>query len=127
MRMKTYGCGLEAALDVIGGKWKVLILWQSQGRPRRFGELRRLVPGISEKMLIQQLRQMEADGIVRRQVYREVPPKVEYSLTPFGASLQQALVPLGDWGRRHMKRIGTAHAEWGAAATGREDPTSASR
>jgi DNA-binding HxlR family transcriptional regulator len=125
--MKTYGCGLEAALDVIGGKWKVLILWQSQGRPRRFGELRRLVPGISEKMLIQQLRQMEADGIVRREVYREVPPKVEYSLTPFGVSLQKALVPLCDWGSRHMKRIGTAHAECGAPATGREDRTSVSR
>src|SRR5262245_33297027 len=112
--MKTYGCGLEAALDVIGGKWKVLILWQSQGQPPRFGELRRLVPGISEKMLIQQLRQMEADGIVRRQVYREVPPKVEYSLTPFGVSLQQALVPLCDWGSRHMKRIGNARSECAA-------------
>jgi len=103
---RVYGCGLEAALDVIGGRWKVLILWQSREGPRRFGELKRLVAGISEKMLIQQLRQMEADGIVRRRVYHEVPPKVEYSLTPFGASLQAALAPLCDWGERHMKRIG---------------------
>src|SRR5215831_16639524 len=105
MATKSYGCGLEAALDVIGGKWKVLILWHTRQGPRRFGELKRLVPAISEKMLIQQLRQMEHDGIVRRKVYREVPPKVEYSLTPFGTSLQQALVPLCDWGSRHMKRI----------------------
>jgi DNA-binding HxlR family transcriptional regulator len=107
MAAHSYGCGLEAALDVIGGKWKVLILWQARDRPRRFGELRRLVPGISEKMLIQQLRQMETDGIVGRKVYHEVPPKVEYSLTPFGISLQESLVPLCDWGARHMRRIAT--------------------
>jgi DNA-binding HxlR family transcriptional regulator len=118
--MKIYGCGLEAALDVIGGKWKVLILWHSSEGPRRFGELKRLVPGISEKVLIQQLRQMEADGIVRRKVYHEIPPKVEYSLTPFGESLREALGPLCDWGNRHTKRIGAAHRPSGSAEAGQQ-------
>jgi DNA-binding HxlR family transcriptional regulator len=122
MAGKRYGCGLEAALDVIGGKWKVLILWQSRGGPRRFGELKRLVPGITEKMLIQQLRQMEADGIVRRKVYHEVPPRVEYSLTAFGASLQDALVPLCDWGNRHVNRIAATRASDAGAPS---DATSA--
>jgi len=109
MKGQSYSCGLEAALDVIGGKWKGLILWQLYPRSRRFGELKRLVPGISEKMLIQQLREMEADGIVRRKVYHEVPPKVEYSLTVFGVSLNEALTPLCEWGSKHTKRIGTIH------------------
>jgi DNA-binding HxlR family transcriptional regulator len=123
MGTRPYGCGLEAALDVIGGKWKVLILWQSRAQSRRFGELKRLVPGISEKMLIQQLRQMEADGIVRRKVYHEVPPKVEYSLTAFGVSLQETLAPLCEWGSRHMTRIAMKHQQSGLAASGQEDDT----
>ena len=102
---RPYSCGLEAALDVIGGKWKVLILWPLHPQPRRFGELRRLVAGISEKMLIQQLREMEADGIVARKVFHEIPPKVEYSLTEFGVSLKEVLTPLCEWGSQHMQRI----------------------
>ena len=105
MREKTYGCGLEAALDVIGGKWKVLILWALRAEAHRFGELRRLVEGISEKMLIQHLKEMEADGIVKRRDFKEVPPRVEYALTPFGHSLYAALAPLCEWGTLHMKRI----------------------
>jgi len=104
-----YSCGLEASLDVIGGKWKVLILWHLYPHARRFGELRRLVRGISEKMLIQQLRELEADGVVRRKIFREVPPKVEYSLTTFGVSLNKALAPLCTWGNKHMNRIEAAH------------------
>lgn len=101
-----YTCGLDAALDIVGGKWKSLILWAVADAPAlRFGELRREVVGITEKMLIQQLRQMEADGLLHREVYREVPPKVEYSITEFGRSLTEALTPLGDWGERHMTRI----------------------
>jgi DNA-binding HxlR family transcriptional regulator len=111
MKGQSYSCGLEAALDVIGGKWKVLILWQLHPQPHRFGELKRLVPGISEKMLIQQLREMEADGIVHRQAYHEVPPKVEYSLTVFGVSLNKALTSLCEWGNKHMKRIGAIHRQ----------------
>ncbi|GAA3729761.1 DNA-binding HxlR family transcriptional regulator [Spinactinospora alkalitolerans] len=105
MGEKPYTCGLDAAVDVVGGKWKPLILWALHARYRRFGELKRLVSGVSEKMLIQQLREMEADGLVHREVYREVPPRVEYSLTEFGVSLNDALAPLGEWGEQHMERI----------------------
>ena len=99
MRQKSYYCGLEAALDVIGGKWKVLILWALRSEAQRFGELRRLVEGISEKMLIQHLKEMQADGIVTRKDFKEVPPRVEYALTPFGNSLYAALAPLCEWAR----------------------------
>jgi DNA-binding HxlR family transcriptional regulator len=102
---KEYTCGLEAALDVVGGKWKVLILWALRSAPCRFGELRRTVQGISEKMLIQHLKEMELDGIVTRKDYKEVPPRVEYALTSFGGSLWEALVPLCQWGQLHMERI----------------------
>jgi DNA-binding HxlR family transcriptional regulator len=106
---QPYSCGLGPALAVIGGKWKALILWEVHNQPVRFGELKRRVPGISEKMLIQQLREMEADGIVHRKVYHEVPPRVEYSATEFGASLNEALTPLAEWGKEHMARIGAIH------------------
>lgn len=105
MRGETSRCGLDAVLDVIGGKWKTLILWELREEPRRFGELRRLVEGISEKVLIQQLRELEADGIVHRRQYNQIPPKVEYSLTSFGESLNAALLPLCEWGEENMDRI----------------------
>lgn len=111
MRRKTYTCGLEAALEVVGGKWKVLILWGLHEQPRRFGELRRVVTGISEKMLIQHLKEMEVDGIVTRHDYREVPPRVEYAMTPFGFSLYDALKPLCEWGQLHMQRIEASREE----------------
>jgi DNA-binding HxlR family transcriptional regulator len=110
-RQQPYTCGLGPALDVIGGKWKALILWEINTSPRRFGELKRLVPSISEKMLIQVLREMEADGIVHREVFHEIPPRVEYSVTEFGASLNTALEPLCEWGEQHMQRIATLHRE----------------
>ncbi|MGK8486678.1 winged helix-turn-helix transcriptional regulator [Nocardia asiatica] len=94
-------------MDVVGGKWKALILWELANHSvRRFGELRKGLPGVSEKMLIQQLRELEEDGIVSRTVYREVPPRVEYRLTEVGAALNAALAPLGDWGRDRIDRIG---------------------
>lgn len=106
-RRGPYLCGLDAAVDVIAGKWKVLILWELGAHGvRRFGELRRELVGVSEKMLVQHLREMEADGLVHREVYREVPPRVEYSLTEPGRSLNTALEPLGDWGAERMARIG---------------------
>ena len=108
MRCKTYNCPVEAAVDVFGGKWKSQILWWLQERTWRFAELRRQIPGITEKMLTQQLRELEADGIVERRVYATVPPKVEYSLTEYGWSLKRALRAICDWGRNHMERIGTA-------------------
>jgi DNA-binding HxlR family transcriptional regulator len=102
---RKFICGLDAAIAVMGGKWKGLILFALQDGPVRFGELRRAVPGISERMLILQLREMEASGLLHREVYHQVPPKVEYSLTEFGQSLNTALGPLGEWGEEHMERI----------------------
>lgn len=114
-RCGPYICGIDAAMDVVSGKWKSLILWELDAHgTRRFGELRRGLPGVSEKMLIQHLREMEADGLVHREVYRQVPPKVEYSLTEHGRSLNEALRPLGDWGTERMRRIGAATVDVGA-------------
>ncbi|WP_336083133.1 winged helix-turn-helix transcriptional regulator [Nocardia sp. SSK8] len=104
-RERPYSCGIDAALDVVGGKWKALILWALSTGTQRFGELKRLVPGVTEKMLIQQLRELEHDGIVRREIYPQVPPKVEYSLTELGVSLNAALVTLGSWGNDNMAHI----------------------
>jgi DNA-binding HxlR family transcriptional regulator len=105
MQPKVYECGLDAAIDVVGGKWKPMVLWALSERPRRFGALRRELPGISEKVLTQQLRELERDEIVHREVHNQVPPKVEYSLTPLGTSLERALVPLGEWGEAHLEHI----------------------
>lgn len=104
-RSGPYICGIDAALDVISGKWKGLVLWELHAHgTRRFAELRRGLPGVSEKMLTQHLRQMEEDGLIRRKVYAEVPPKVEYSLTDLGVSLNEALGPLGRWGQERLVR-----------------------
>lgn len=106
-RYGPYFCGIDAAMDVVGGKWKSLILWElHEHGTRRFGELRRNLPGVSEKMLNQQLRELAEDGIVHREIFAEIPPRVEYSLTPEGAELNAALAPLGVWGRRRAERIG---------------------
>jgi DNA-binding HxlR family transcriptional regulator len=106
MRTKTYHCPVEAAVDVFGGKWKAQILWWLHQRTWRFAELRRQIPGITEKMLAQQLRELEVDGIVNRKVYPTVPPKVEYSLTEYGRSLKRALRAICEWGQKHVERIG---------------------
>jgi DNA-binding HxlR family transcriptional regulator len=100
-----YSCGLDAAVSVVGGKWKPLILWQLHVGPQRHGALRRSMAGISEKVLTQQLRELEAHGIVHREVFAEVPPRVEYSLTELGQSLNDALRALGDWGEEHAQHI----------------------
>ena len=96
-----YNCGLGVALQMVGGKWKAVILWLLEEKPHRFGELKRDLPGISERILIKQLREMEQDGLILRCDFRSVPPKVEYSITPFGATLLEALCPLSDWGMLH--------------------------
>ncbi|MFF5444784.1 winged helix-turn-helix transcriptional regulator [Streptomyces sp. NPDC012888] len=102
-------CGIDAAMEVIAGKWKVIILWALGERPScRFGELRRMVPGVTEKVLSAHLRELEGDGIVLREAHDEVPPRVEYSLTPIGRDLADALVPLGEWGRKHLVPDGAA-------------------
>jgi DNA-binding HxlR family transcriptional regulator len=98
LKKRLFTCGLEAALSVIGGRWKFLIIWQLAGQPRRFGELRRLVAGITEKMLIQGLKELEKDGVVKRKDFREVPPRVEYSLAERGVELANVLRPLCEWG-----------------------------
>lgn len=104
-RTGPYICGIDAALDVVSGKWKGLVLWELAAHGvRRFAELRRGLPGVSEKMLTQHLREMEHDGLVRRTVYAEVPPRVEYSLTDDGRALNDALAPLGEWGRARIRR-----------------------
>jgi len=112
---KPYNCGIGPAFDVIGGKWKAVILWELNAQSFRFGELKRQLPDISEKMLIQQLRELEADGIVHRAVFHEVPPRVEYSATKLGVTLNEALGPLADWGDRNAKRVQTARAKAEAA------------
>nr|CEL21838.1 Transcriptional regulator, HxlR family [Kibdelosporangium sp. MJ126-NF4] len=94
-------------MDVIGGKWKVLILWELGHQPRRFGELRRLLPGVTEKVLAAHLRELERDDVVHRQAFDEVPPHVEYSLTTRGSTLNRALAPLGLWGQENViDRVG---------------------
>ncbi|MBI5827575.1 MAG: helix-turn-helix transcriptional regulator [Deltaproteobacteria bacterium] len=97
------GCPVEAALKVIGGRWKVLILRELFQGTRRFCEMHRSINGITQKMLTQQLREMEHDGIINREVYPQVPPKVEYSLTPLGESLERILDDMSAWGVKHLK------------------------
>lgn len=94
-------CGLDVALHYVGGKWKPILLFYLQDAPRRFGELKRLVSGISEKVLIQQLRSLTEDGILTRHDFMEVPPKVEYAITDFGRTLALALQPLCEWGNHN--------------------------
>ncbi|MGQ9367166.1 winged helix-turn-helix transcriptional regulator [Azospirillum sp. A39] len=98
-------CGLDVALAVMGGKWKPLILYHLQDGPKRFGDLRRLVAGVSEKVLIQQLRELVSAGVLIRHDHRQVPPKVDYTLTPLGMSLVRALMPLCEWGKRNRLQV----------------------
>lgn len=107
-----FTCGLDATLRVIAGKWKPLILYfLAQGGPTRYGELRRAVRDVSDKMLIQQLKELEADGLVKRTDYKEVPPRVDYSLTPLGHSLAEALVPLCSWGTENLAEVTRVFAQ----------------
>ena len=98
---ETKECPVEYALEVIGGKWKCVILWHVRNRVRRFGELRRLIPGATQKMLTTQLRELERDGLVSRKIYPEIPPKVEYSMTAYGNTLSPMLDVMCKWGLRH--------------------------
>lgn len=96
-------CPVEATLDAIGGRWKVLILHELFNGTRRFGELHRSLHGITQKMLTQQLREMERDGLIHREIYMQVPPKVEYSLTTLGKTLQPVLDAMHLWGKKYLE------------------------
>ncbi len=102
--MDPLNCPVVFTTHVIGGKWKPSILYYLQGRVRRFSELQKLLAGPTKKMLTQQLRELERDEIVRRKVYAEVPPRVEYSLTKHGESLRPILRLMSAWGKRHHAR-----------------------
>ncbi|KRE32884.1 winged helix-turn-helix transcriptional regulator [Paenibacillus sp. Soil724D2] len=102
--MKTYYCDLEVSLEIIGGKWKGLILYYLIKGPKRTSELKRLVHSISQKMLIQTLRELETDGLIRRKMYNQVPPKVEYSTTELGQSLEPILRELCSWGGNYAEK-----------------------
>ncbi len=104
-RARQYHCPVEATLDVIGGKWKALILFWLRDEVYRFGELRRKIPAISERMLTQQLRELEENGIVHREVHPVVPPKVEYSLTAYGRTLRPITDLMCAWGKKHQRRL----------------------
>jgi DNA-binding HxlR family transcriptional regulator len=99
---KTFRCPVEAALDVIGGKWKPLILWALGDEVMRFGELQKALPGVNTKMLTKQLRELEEDGVIRRKIYPEVPPRVEYTITDFGKTLIPILNALCNWGAEYL-------------------------
>src|SRR5882672_5661420 len=107
VKSKVYGCSVEVTIGVIGGKWKSVLLYHlTKDRVIRFGELRRLLPNVTAQMLTSQLRELEADGVVHRKVYPQVPPKVEYSLTPFGDSIAPIIRAMAKWGESYATGMG---------------------
>lgn len=100
-----YGCPIEVTLDVIGGKWKGMVLYCLLNGTARFNELRRLIPKATQRVLTTQLRELEQDGVISRKVYPEVPPRVEYSLTEFGLSLRPILELMGAWGEEYRQLV----------------------
>lgn len=104
-RLPTYHCPVELTIDVVGGKWKPLILFYLLGGTKRFGGLQRLLPQVTRRMLTQHLRELERDGVVHREVFRQVPPMVEYSLTELGRSLEPVLLAMLDWAQRYATLV----------------------
>lgn len=100
---ETPSCPITLTLSVIGGKWKPIIIWQLRDNCLRFGELQRRIPNVTQKMLTQQLRELESDGIIHRKVYPVIPPKVEYSLTQHGRTLLPILHEMAIWGKAHFE------------------------
>lgn len=109
MKHKTYdctsGCPVEATLSVIGGKWKGIILYHLLQETKRFNQLQRHVPNATPRMLTRQLRELEDDGVVHREIYPQVPPKVEYSLTEFGKSLEPIIILMETWGKEYVGEV----------------------
>ncbi|MCS3470597.1 DNA-binding HxlR family transcriptional regulator [Pseudomonas sp. JUb42] len=110
------GCGLNATLRIISGKWKPLVLFFLRNGPVRYGELKRLIPGVSDKVLIQSLKDLQADRVLSRTDYKEVPPRVDYALTPLGRSLAEAIIPLCTWGTENAVQMASIFAEQDALA-----------
>ena len=106
-------CPVETTLDVIGGKWKGIILYQLLEGKKRFNEFRRLNPGITQFMLTLQLRELERDGIIDREIFKEVPPRVEYSLTDFGRTLEPIITSMKAWGESYKERLNENRAMQG--------------
>ena len=104
---RTYECYIEFTLEIIVGKWKTLILWYLKDGKKRFGELRRLLPNYTQRMLTRQLRELERDGIVARKIYRQIPPKVEHSLTNLGETLNPILELICNWGINRVNELNT--------------------
>ncbi|MDF1810229.1 MAG: helix-turn-helix domain-containing protein [Phycisphaerales bacterium] len=98
------GCDVEATLSVIGGRWKPILVCHLLDGKKRYGELRRLTPNATERMITLQLKELEADGIVNRRAYAEVPPRVEYELTEYGLTLESILVQMQEWGREFKSK-----------------------
>jgi DNA-binding HxlR family transcriptional regulator len=98
-------CAVEATVGVIGGRWKAVVLFHLLAEKKRFGELRRHLPAVTQRMLTLQLRELEEDGLVKRTVYAEVPPRVEYELTAYGRSLEPILLAMREWGERYKRRL----------------------
>lgn len=101
--MKQYNLGIEATLEILGGKWKALIVCQLMSGPKRTSELERLIPDISQKVLIQQLRELERDGIVGRKNYHQMPPRVEYHVTDYGKTANRIIDVMCSWGRENIR------------------------
>jgi DNA-binding HxlR family transcriptional regulator len=117
-----FTCGLDATLRIISGKWKPLILYFLLRGPTRYGELKRAIRDVSDKVLIQQLKELEADGVLLRNDHKQVPPRVDYTLTPLGHSLARALEPLCTWGTENMAEMQRIFAERDAWQTEQRRP-----
>lgn len=105
---RSFDCYIEFTLQVIGGKWKTLILWNLRDGTKRFGELRKLIPTCTQRMLIRQLRELERDGIIRREIFQQVPPRVDYSLSERGETLKPILELACNWGVNRVAELNAA-------------------